>query len=183
MPEIPNHIFKRAAQITDLFPDVPFMTLANIINADYLAEHSHTVSTIQPEEAKPEQGTPDPRNDSKVASTAKFPDKKPRDRFTPLKRKGRHTRVQITFADGKTFAYPSRKDLIIMNGFSGALYDSVFPHNIKDNEKYLNFEAKSVSELFANANKPIVEYVCYDFENKRRAFKTGEATKESEEQK
>ena len=53
MPEtIPNHIFKRAAQITDLFPDVPFMTLANIINADYLAEHSHTVSTIQPEEAK-----------------------------------------------------------------------------------------------------------------------------------
>ena len=182
MPEtIPNYIFKRAAQITDLFPDVPFMTLANILNADCLAEHSHTVSTIQTEPGHPE--TTDPRNHDAVVATANIPDKKPCDRFTPLKRKGRHTRVQITFADGKTFAYPSRKDLIIMNGFSGALYDSVFPHNIKDNEKYLNFEAKSVSELFANANKPIVEYVCYDFDNKRRVFKTGEAKKESEESK
>lgn len=83
---IPNSIYKHAAELTDKFPDVPFLTLAQILHA----------YTEKPEETKLEHVTLDPRNNDKVA---------PR-RTSPIKSRVTHSLLSSAKAD--TLAFRSR---------------------------------------------------------------------------
>ena len=161
---IPNEFYKQAAEICDRLPDIHFADIARVLyERDMYMRHNLTLCdaiTGKPvENIKDILGLDDdPEKAKEIRSTKKL---------EPLKRRGRPRRREITFADGKIYAYPNQLDMLRMNGIKDV---DVFPHNCTKDDDYCELEASKVNDLFTKAGLPIIKYVCYDFDGKKRSF-------------
>lgn len=156
-PKIPNEVYKKAAELLDKFPGVDFMNIVRllVIGRESNAPQCHSLQLgLDEDPEKPTESTPE-----------------------PCKRRGRPRRRQITDTNGKTTAYACARDMLVMNGIKDT--DCIFPHNYSPREDYCALEAKRVFNAFCDVGIDLVEYVCYDFDGKRRSF-TMFDTKESE---
>ena len=161
---IPNEFYKQAAEICDRLPDIHFADIARVLyEQDMYLRHNLTLVDAQTgnhvENIKNILGLDDdPEKFTEIRSTKKL---------EPLKRRGRPRRREITFADGKTYAYPNQLDMLRMNGIEDV---DVFPHNCPKDGDYCELEAIKVNDLFEKNEQPIIKYVCYDFDGKKRVF-------------
>lgn len=161
---IPNEFYKQAAEICDRLPDMHFVDIARVLyERDMYLRHNLT--SVDAITGKPVENIKD------VLDLHEYPEKATEIRSTkkpePLKRRGRPRRHELTFADGKIYAYPNQLEMLHMNGIKDV---DVFPHNCPKNGDYCELEAIKANDLFKKAGLPIIQYVCYDFYGKKRVF-------------
>lgn len=152
METIPKKVYIKSAFLCEKFPDIPFMTIAELLFIGMKLNDKPEPSSLPLGlDEDPEQVNP------KIE-------------HVPLVelRRSRQRRRQITFDNGKTFAYPSATDMLVMNGIDKNVQFT--PHLYRKDEDYVALEAQNLYNLFLKHGKTLTEYVCYDFNGKRRVF-------------